>query len=266
MKLLCAFVRFPPPDARLDAVPEDDPCGASLRPDVQAAMVVIGSRTEERIELEAKARYMPDLRQANLVRLELREGNLSGIDMRNGKFWGADLAEADLSASILQYADFSSPWVVRGQEPTEIASYPGSVFEGALAVLNDRTHLTGTNLAHSGMYGAKLNGAILQGASLSSSVLIDAKLARANLGDVDFTDAMLMNADLSEANLIRADSNAANPSGAGLGGSSPDEFPGERRPIGLTQAQFDQACAHSDKPPKFDESSGLVWYPRPCPA
>ena len=77
MKLLCAFVRFPPPDARLVEVPDDDLCSVSLRPDVQAAMEVIGSRTAERIQLETDASYMPDLRQANLVRLQLREGNLS---------------------------------------------------------------------------------------------------------------------------------------------------------------------------------------------
>ena len=60
MKLLCAFVRLPPPEARLDEVPDDDHCSARLRPDVQAAMEVIGSRTAERIKLEADADCMPD--------------------------------------------------------------------------------------------------------------------------------------------------------------------------------------------------------------
>ncbi|WP_420626865.1 pentapeptide repeat-containing protein [Candidatus Poriferisodalis sp.] len=62
---------------------------------------------------------MPDLRQANLVRLELREGNLSKIDMRNSKFWGADLTEADLSESILQYADFTLMLVIWRGGPGE---------------------------------------------------------------------------------------------------------------------------------------------------
>ena len=43
MKLLCAFVRLPPPEARPEEPPDDDPCSVSLRPDVQAAMEVIGS-------------------------------------------------------------------------------------------------------------------------------------------------------------------------------------------------------------------------------
>ena len=89
MKLLCAFVRFPPPEARLDEVPDDDPCGVRLRPDVQAAMEVIGSRTAERIKLETDADYMPDLQQANLVRLELRDGNLSKIDMMGSQVLGS---------------------------------------------------------------------------------------------------------------------------------------------------------------------------------
>ena len=269
MNLLCAFVRFPPSDTRLDEVPDDDPCSVSLRPDVQAAMEVIGSRTTERIKLETDADYMPDLRQANLVRLQLREGNLSKIDMKGSKFWGADLTEADLSASTLQYADFSSPWGVQRREPADMSDRTASVYQQALALLDDRTHLNGTNLYHARMYGAKLSGVILQGANLSRGVLIDANLASADLGEADFTEANLINADLSGAKLIGADSNAANPSSAGLGGSSgasPDEFLGERRPIGLTQAQLDQACADPNNPPKLDESSGLVWNPQPCPA
>ena len=185
--------------------------------------------------------------------------------MMGSKFWGADLTEADLSASTLQYADFSSPWVVQRREPVDMSDRANSVFEQALALLDDRTHLAGTNLSRSRMYGAKLSGAILQGANLSSGVLIDANLARAHLGEADFTEANLINADLSGADLIPADLNAANPPAASLGGSSPDEFLGECRPIGLTQAQLDQACADSDNPPKLDESGGLVWNTQPCP-
>lgn len=223
MKLLCAFVRFPPPDARLDEAPDGDPCRRPLRPDVQAAMEVIGSRTAERLALEADAEYTPDLRQANLVRLQIREGNLSKIDMRNSKFWGADLMEADLSESTLQYADFSSPWVIRGQEPAEISDQHGSVIEGALSILDSNTLLMGTNLSHARMYGAKASGANLQGANLSHGVLIDADLTRTHLAEVDFTDAKLINACLADANLhranlTRADLNTTNLSGADLGG------------------------------------------------
>lgn len=265
MKLLCAFVRFPPADARLDEVPEDDACNVALRQDVQAAMEVIGSRTAERIKLESDADYIPDLRQANLIRLQIREGNLSRIDMQGCKFWGADLAEADLSECILQYSDFSSPWVVQGEEPPEILDGAGSVYRQVIATLDSQTHLTGTDLSHARMYAAKVSGAVLQGANLSNGVLIDANLTRAIAREADFTEANLTNADLSDVNLIDADFNTANLSGADLSGPSLDAPPGERRLIGLTQQQLNQACSDLDNPPKLDPNSGLVWNSRPCP-
>ena len=92
-------------------------------------MEVIGSRTDQHTEIESDARYVPDLRRANLVRLELRESNLSGIDMRGSRLWGADLMRADLSRCELQYTDFSSPWVVRGHDLAEITSQEGSFVE-----------------------------------------------------------------------------------------------------------------------------------------
>ncbi len=179
MKLLCAFVRFPLPEPRLDEFPDDDPCSVTLRPDVQAAMEVIGSRTPERIELEADAEYMPDLRQANLVRLELRDGNLSKIDMRGSRFWGADLMRADLSGSELQYTDFTSPWVVRGQELAEITGQKGNFAEVGNAVMRSLTLLIGTNFSDARMLQANLSGVNLQGANLANAGLPEAKLANA---------------------------------------------------------------------------------------
>lgn len=129
MKLLCAFVRFPPADARLDEVPDDDPCSVALRPDVQAAMEAIGSRTAERIRLEADAEYLPDMSGANLARLILRNANLSKTIIRGATFWGADLWRTNLSGCELQYADFSSPWVVRGDDLDEIEVHEGGLTE-----------------------------------------------------------------------------------------------------------------------------------------
>ena len=51
MTVLCAFVRFPLEDDSIDTRCEEDPCAYPLRPDVQAAMEVIGNRTEEQLEL-----------------------------------------------------------------------------------------------------------------------------------------------------------------------------------------------------------------------
>lgn len=269
MKILCAFVRFPPHEADEGSVPSGDPCGQPLRPDVQAAMEVIGSRTEQHTTIESDARYIPDLRRANLVRLELRDSNLSGIDMRGSRFWGADLMNADLSQCELQYTDFSSPWVVRGDDLAEIISQEGSFAERNNAIFSSQTLLIGANLSDSKMLSAKLNGCNLQGANLSSANLPNADLAGAFLIEANLSHSQLLDANLSEAQLfaailIDAEFAGANLSGADLSGSPANGSTSKRPPVGLTQAQLDQACADPNNPPKLDEGSGLIWHNRPC--
>lgn len=265
MKLLCPFVRFPPPEARFDDHPDGDPCSHPLRPDVQAAMEVIGSRTEECIELEKSAKYRPDLRQANLVRLELRNGNLSRIDMRGTKFWGADLVDADLSQSRLQHAEFSSPWVLRGVEIDELIVASDGYFEAREAVQSNITYMTGVNLS-----GALMLSAKLRGADMSNANLPDVDMSSASLEGANFSEAELVGADMSEAKLASADLTGSKMynlilSGTDLKGSNAENSAHGDPPTGLTQAQLDQACADLDNPPKLDESSDLVWNSRQRP-
>ena len=279
MRMLCAFVRFPPHEADDGVLSSDDPCSQRLRPDVQAAMEVIGSRTDQHIKIESGARYVPDLRQAHLVRLELRDSNLSGIDMRGSRFWGADLMGADLSECELQYTDFCSPWVVRGDDFAEITSHKGSFIERTNAIFGSQTRLIGTNLSDTRMLCAKLSGSNLQGANLSRASLPDAdltsaflvgadlshsRLLDANLANAHLIDANLVDANLVDANLVDAEFTRANLSGADMSGSPANESDSRHPPVGLTQAQLDQACADADNPPKLDPSSGLTWHNRPC--
>ena len=269
MKLLCVLVRFPPPEARLDESPDDDPCSRSLRPDVQAAMEVIGSRTAERIKLEADANYMPDLRRTNLVRLELREGNLSRIDMMGSVFWGADLMRADLSGSELQYADFSSPWVVRGEERPTLANTQGTWIETLNAQALSTTRLADANFSGSRMLLAKFAGVDLQGAAMADANLPNTRFDSAVLYGVDFSNSELSEADLSNTwltsvTLTGATLHRTNLTSTDLSGFFSESSTKTLPPTGLTQAQLDQACAAADKPPKLDKSSGLSWNPRPC--
>ena len=269
MRMLCAFVRFPPHESDDGVLPCDDPCSRRLRPDVQAAMEVIGSRTDQHIKIESNARYVPDLRQAHLVRLELRDSNLSGIDMRGSRFWGANLMGADLSKCELQYTDFCSPWVVRGDDFAEITDREGSFIERTSAIFDSQTRLIGTNLSDTRMLSAKLSGSNLQGANLSSANLPDANLTSAFLMGADLShsqllDANLANAQLIAANLVDAEFTRADLSGADMSGSPANESDSRHPPVGLTQAQLDQACADPDNPPKLDASSGLTWNNRPC--
>lgn len=269
MQLLCAFVRFPQPEASLDEVPADDPCGGRLRPDVQAAMEVIGSRTEERLKLETDAQYMPDLQQANLVRLDLRKGNLSKTDMRGARFWGADLARADLSRSELQHADFTSPWVINGQSHEGDIDAEGTSIDITNSILGGMTLLTGTDFAASRMLSARFSGAHLLGAIMAGTKLPNTKFDRAMLRGADFSQATLLEADLSDTQLdsvtlTDAGMHDTNLSGTNLSGIDTENSVTKQPPIGLTQAQLDDACADVDDPPILDPHSGLVWNPKPC--
>ena len=271
MKILCAFVRFPPPEARLDELVDDDPCSVRLRPDVQAAMEVIGNRTTELIELETADDYMPDLQQANLVRLELRDGNLSSVDMRGSRFWGADLMRINLSNSELQHADFASPWVLRGQSRHEHISPAGTFIQRMNSIFSGMTLLHVANFAGSRMLSARFSGANLEGAVMSEANLPETKFDSAHLYGVDFSNSGLSNADLSDTHLVSvnltdANLREANLSGTDLSGFVSEGFVGTLPPKGLTQTQLDQACADPESPPKLDNSSGLTWNSRPAPA
>ena len=54
MRMLCAFVRFPPDEPDDEILSDEGPCSRTLRPDVQAAVEVIGSRTERHVKLESR--------------------------------------------------------------------------------------------------------------------------------------------------------------------------------------------------------------------
>jgi uncharacterized protein YjbI with pentapeptide repeats len=269
MRMLCAFVRFPPAETDGGVLSNTDLCDQPLRADVQAAMEVIGSRTEKHVQLESDAGYIPDLRQASLVRLELRSGNLSEIDFRGSRFWGSDLMNADLSRSELQYTDFRSPWVVRGQDFAEITSQEGSFTQRGNAIMNSLTRLIGVDMTGASMLQANLSGADLQGTRLGGANLPEVNLAGAFLYGVDLAESEMVGSNLTGAFLPGAKLNGAgllnaNLSGTDLSGSDGPKSTAKHPPEGLTQAQLDQACSDPENPPKLDESSGLVWHGRSC--
>lgn len=264
MKVLCAFVRFPPVDGSIDARHKEDPCAWSLRPDVQAAMEVIGSRSEEQLELESRFGYVPDLRSAYLVRLELRDADLSGVDMRGGTLWGADLMRTRFSEAELQYTDFSSPWVVRGQERSEITSQEGNFVERGNRLFRSMTMMAGTNFSGARMLQANLSGVDLQGANVSNANLPEVNFSYATLYGVDFSDSELSGANLTGtslplAKMAGANLSRTNLSGVDLSGLFDKRSDGRYPPSGLTQAQLDQARADPGNPPLLDEESDLVW-------
>lgn len=126
MEVLAAFVRehsheqWPlPADGQSGAVAME----RATRPDVQAAVTVIGRRNRlrdrEPVDLSAAHLSRANLAGANLVRANITEANLgiasladvdlSGADLTNAKLGGATLAYSDLTGADLSGVNFTGP-------------------------------------------------------------------------------------------------------------------------------------------------------------
>ena len=196
MEVLAAFIRehsrepwpLPGPDGALPKrfpeisdgeLPDSAEPDRWPRPDVQAALTVVGRRVAERdarpIDLSRA-----DLAGADLAAANLRGANLDGADLARG--W---LTSADLAGAVLLYAKLNSA-MLSCADLTK-ASLGGADLTGAF--FND----------------ADLAGANLRNTHLAYGSLISAHLAGADLGGADLTWAQLSGADLTGARLTRAD-------------------------------------------------------------
>ncbi len=180
IEVLSAFIR----EHSLEQWPPSEPDGEApqrrTRPDVQAALTVIGRR-----DPECDVRKC-DLRGAVLVRADVALARLAHADLTGATLTGAALNHADLTHACLADAVLSG------------------------ARLN-RVRLTGATLNH-----ADLTGAVLDGAQLTGAVLTDADLTGADLTGADLTKASLVNANLSRARLKNSNLTRANLSRASL--------------------------------------------------
>lgn len=155
----------------------------TTRPDIQAALTVIGRRNGTR------DRQPIDLRGANLTRADLTGATLVGADLTGATLVGADLTGADLNYAKLTGADLTG------------AKLTKRLFQ---AILTDAT-LPGADLNHADLGGgADLTRAKLAGADLTNANLAGAILTGAVLTDAVLTDADLINADFSTVQLTAA--------------------------------------------------------------
>ena len=199
MEVLTAFIRehshdqWPPTSVNADSVPPSSGHllsqgkeRRSARPDVQAALTVIGRRDPRR--------DLPGMRinltLANLTHANLSDASLSGADLRytdlTGAYLdGADLTDAYLTGAYLDGADLTEADLsgadLRDTDLPE-ANLSGANLSGA--------NLTGADLPGANLSGADLSGAYLTGANLDEAKLMGADLTGAELGDAVWpTDA-----------------------------------------------------------------------------
>jgi Pentapeptide repeats (8 copies) len=168
IEVLAAFVRDHSheqwPEAAADQ-PGTDPPQRKTRPDMQAAVTVIGRRDRQQ---------------------DRQNINLSGSDLT-----GASFEKADLNGVELTGANLTRAWL-RG----------ANVFEPLLTGANlTGAWLREAKLTFAHLYGANFTGANLTGADLSHADLGRADFTRANLTSVNLTEANLTLAKLIDADL-----------------------------------------------------------------
>ena len=166
--------------------------------DVQAALTVIGRRSEARIQFEREQRddsdrpanrdaWRLDLSGCHLAKVRLDGLNFGHVSMIGTCLEGASLSETRLEGSSLDAAHLeraSLNWA-----NLEEASLDGAHLEEALLFW---ANLEGASLFWAHLEGASLDEAHLEGASLDEADLFDARIDGANLvGANGLTDAQL---------------------------------------------------------------------------
>ena len=217
VEVLTAFVRehsrepWPPPDSprttwitwrgrfRAGGRPQE----RFTRPDIQAAVTVIGRRDARRdiqpIHLNGADLTAADLRDAKLGSADLTEAILRDADLTRADLAGADLRDADLTRADLTGATLRSA-DLGGADLTAATLRSGDLRGADLHA----TTLTRATLTRADLTGAFLGGADLTEATLPAVILRDADLTRARLFRADLTRADLGGATLTEATLTGA--------------------------------------------------------------
>jgi uncharacterized protein YjbI with pentapeptide repeats len=178
MEVLSTFIRENSRHQWPRSTSDTDIAEQRTRPDVQAAITVIGRRNAKR----DRARI-----------------NLGGVSLI-----AADLANADLCSSPPPNSSYT---LARSWHMGISTRKEGTSQLLGLAYLDQfrrSTNLAGADLSHANLTGANLRGAALVGAVLVHSILIGADLSYADLTGADLRGADLRNADLTGAKLTGA--------------------------------------------------------------
>lgn len=193
MEVLAACVREHSAEPMHEPMAGPGESERATRPDIQAAVTVIGRRdtTHDRRPI--------NLRRVNLPNADLPDVKFSGVDLADANLRGADLTNADLTSAHLGGADLTSAHL-------------------ASAHLR-RADLTSTRLRNVDLTGADLGCAHLPQADLPGAALHSADLAGADLAATNLVLAHLTNANLTGANLASADLTGADLTGADLTGA-----------------------------------------------
>jgi hypothetical protein len=188
IEVLAAFIREHSREQWQSPEPGGEMPRRTTRPDVQAALTVIGRRNAQH------DRQPVHLTGADLTGADLTGANLGSTEFTGANLTRASLADANLTGAVLIGADLTDAFL-HGADLTD--AFPGAANLTRANLFDSKLNntsfaaadLTGANLA-----GADLTGAILSRAKLSGASLTGAILSRASLSGAEFSGAELTNA------------------------------------------------------------------------
>jgi hypothetical protein len=167
MEVLTAFIREHSHEQGSPSGPGGQEQARSTRPDIQAAVTVVGRRDQKR-----DIRPI-DLTGAALGGAALVGAHLGGADLGGAYLGGASLTRADLTRANLGGADLTRADLTR-------ANLGGATLYDATLTL---ANLDGARLGRADLTLANLDGATLVGANLTAAGLTGAGLTGADLTD-----------------------------------------------------------------------------------
>jgi uncharacterized protein YjbI with pentapeptide repeats len=183
--------------------------------DVQAAISVIGRRTQEQRSFESVQREAAAGQNSNAWRLDLTgcnilRANFGGLDFSEALFTGSNIEGGQFSNAALQGARFIG------------AHLPNTRFDNATL---DRANCFGCHMPNASLWRANLNeatfeGAYLDNASFQKASLIGAFFYGTHLNGAGMQSVNAEGAMLDSANLECATLTAAHLEGASLFGAS----------------------------------------------
>lgn len=188
------------------------------RLDVEAAVKVIGRRTEQQraIERAAKPPFRLELSRANLQRVNLSGADLSGADLSSSRLTGAELYDADLTGADLTAAQMEGAKLANAI--VSDANFRGARMEAAdfRNVQAQKADFSGAKMELSNFSFAIMDGALLTEATVDYADFDSIRLKKADLRKASFINCRLNRARLQHSDLRSANFWRANLSGATL--------------------------------------------------
>lgn len=179
MEVLVAFVRANPAGDPapitaewLDDGPRREPDRAPIRADLQAALTVLGRRSDERRHWERERERAFNLRFTDLRRVRLRRAHLEDTLLTGVRLDAANLAEAHLQRAYLSGASLRRAFL--RDVHLEHAVLSGAHLEDAVLL---RAHLDGADLTGAHLQGTDLTRAQLENARIDGSTILHDHLA-----------------------------------------------------------------------------------------